>query len=361
MNITLSDGGKMGVPVEVAHQFLMGGARLPEIPARNPQKVPRNRRVRVLAVVHGWFPGLAAGSERMMQHLLDALPQDEFDVHILSFGVQEEPLTVTQMEYEGTPVTIGTTPPIEPDLIITHHGIAARVVPTYYDLFPHAHVIAVYHNERYDIPDINRLNADLNVFNTKWVKDEIGKPGIVVHPPLEPERHWVDYRLGQGVTLVNLQDNKGVEVFREVARRFSDRPFLGVEGTHGEQQLTGYTDNVAIWHPQQDMRLVWMASKVILMPSEYESYGMVAAEACCNGIPVIANPTPGLVECLDWAGLFVPRNDVDGYERVLRQLLTDEKFYGEWSAKALLRGEELAAQTRRELNKFVTRIRKLVR
>jgi glycosyltransferase involved in cell wall biosynthesis len=109
------------------------------------------------------------------------------------------------------------------------------------------------------------------------------------------------------------------------------------------------------------MREVWSQTKVVLMPSEYESYGMVAAEACVNGIPVIAHPTKGLVECLDSAGLFIPRDDTDGYERTLRLLLTDPLFYAERSAISRLRGEELARQTDRELKRFVRRLRKLVR
>lgn len=361
MNIVLPDGGEMSVPVEVARRFLASGGGLPEIPPRNPQKVPYNRRVRVLAVVHGWFPGLAAGSERMMQHLLSALPKDEFDVHVLSFGVQEDPIFVHRMEYEGIPVNIGMDPPINPDIIITHHGIAARVVPTMYEQFPHVHVVAVYHNERFDIPDIDRLGADLKIFNTNWVKEKLRGSGLVVHPPLEPERHRVEGKVGNYTTLVNLQKNKGVDTFRALADRLPDVGFLGVVGTHGEQELTGYSPNVGLHPVTQDMRDVWKQTRVVIMPSQYESYGMVAAEALVNGIPVIAHPTPGLVECLDWAGLFVPRDDAEGYERVIRRLYEDPLFYGEHSSKARLRGEELAAQTNRELNKFRNRIRKMVR
>lgn len=361
MNIILPDGGELSVPVEVARRFLASGGGLPEIPKRSPQKVPSHRKVRVLAVVHGWFPGLAAGSERMMQHLLSALPQEEFDVHVLSFGVQEEPLFVHQMEYEGLPVTIGMDPPIDPDIIITHHGIAARVVPTMYEQFPHAHVVAVYHNERFDIPDIDRIGADLKIYNTKWVKEKLRGTGIVVHPPLESDRHLVDNRVGKFTTLVNLQKNKGVDTFRELSQRMCQTDFMGVRGTHGEQELDAWGSNVVLHPVTQDMREVWQKTRVVLMPSEYESYGMVAAEACINGIPVIAHPTPGLVECLDWAGLFVPRDDVAGYERVLTRLYTDEDFYQERSRTAAIRGAELVDQTAKELNKFVTRIRRMVR
>lgn len=359
--LLLENGGQIGVPLEVARRFLISGGKITS-PAldRRPIKPPTGRKVRVLAVVHGWFPGLAAGSERMMQHLLDALPRDEFEVHIQSFGVQEDVLMETEYEYEGIGVSVGLDPTFVPDVIITHHGPAARVVPTYYGQFPGVFVVAVYHNERYDIPDIQALEADLEVFNTDWVKESLGGPGIVVHPPLEADRHAVS-ETGGYVTLINLQANKGIRQFEALASRFPNQPFLGVIGTHGKQELNNLPPNVRVHPGTQDMREIWRDTRVLLMPSGYESYGMVAAEACVNGIPVIANPTPGLVECLDSAGLFVPRDDIDAWERTLRLLLTDPEHYRVRSGLARIRGRELASQSQTELSLFVESIRKLVR
>lgn len=369
MNIELPSGSQIGGPPELVRRFLAQGAKLlDELPERGKPSVS-GRKVRVLVVVHGWFPHLAAGSERMLQHMLSALPRDEFDIEILSFGAGPDVIYESEYEYDGIHVTVGFDPPFEPDLIITHHGPGARVTQALAQEFPNAAIVAVFHNERFDIPDIVGLNADLNVFNTHWVSDAIQEPGIVVHPPLEFDRHHVD-ETGECVTLVNLQDNKGVGLFYDLADRYRLRgkKFLGVVGTHGEQKLPGYdgsmhglmNGNVEIHPTTQDMREVWRRSRVVLMPSEYESYGMVAAEACASGIPVIAHPTPGLAECLDWAGIFVHRDDVQGYEQALRLLLTDEEHYRERSAMALLRARELVSQSQEELSTFVNRIRELV-
>lgn len=294
----------------------------------------------------------------MLQHMLDALPRDEFEVHILSFGASPEVIYESHYEYEGIPVTIGYEAPFDPDLIITHHGPGARVSKALAQEYQDAALVAVFHNERFDIPDIVSLNADLNVYNTKWVKAAIDKPGIVVHPPLEYDRHHVD-STGQCVTLINLQDNKGVGTFYRLAERM-DAVFLGVIGTHGEQEIRTDLPNVLIQPTTQNMKQVWRMSQVVLMPSGYESYGMVAAEACASGIPVIAHPTPGLTECLDWAGIFVDRDDITGYEKALRLLLTDEDHYQERSAMAALRAGELVSQTETELSTFVDRVRELV-
>jgi len=365
MNLITESGTQLGgIPPEVARRFLFQGSKLVGgNPPRDPRPVPPGRRVRVLAIVHGWFPHLAAGSERMMQHLLDALPKDEFEVEVLSFGAGEADSTTEAFyEYEGTPVHRGMTlaRPFDPDVLIFHHGPAARVLPSYYEEFPHAWVISVYHNDRYDIQDIKDAGADIEVFNTQWVKKSIRGKGVVVHPPLERYRHEVP-QTGDSVTLVNLQKNKGVHLFSDLACLMKDVPFLGVTGTHGEQLIQESYNNITVHPVTQDMREVWGRTRVLLMPSGYESYGMVAAEACLNGIPVIANPTPGLVECLDYAGLFIPREDVTGYEKALRLLLTDENHYRERSSLAALRGRELEAQSQRELSRFTNRVRRMVR
>jgi hypothetical protein len=368
MQVRGSGGTLMSGPTEVMMRMIAQGAQ--PVQLRTKHDVPRqnlDRKVRVLAVVHGWMPVLAAGSERMLQHMLDALPKDEFEVAVLSLGFGED-RHVPQYEYQGLPVYMGYDPPFAPDIIVTHHGPGARVVQALSQDYPEARIVAVYHNERYDIADIEALNAELEIFNTNWVAGRILRPGaagwdgltpgkVVVHPPLEFERHTVD-ETGSAVTLVNLQENKGVRVFQELALRMPDVRFLGVEGTHGTQEKPRIP-NVEYMPVTQDMRDVWRKTRIALMPSGYESYGMVAAEAQVNGIPVIANPTPGLGECLGHAGIFIPRANIDDYERTVRLLLEDRTHYQERSDMARLRGLELEAQTKRELARFVDEMRNL--
>lgn len=72
---------------------------------------------------------------------------------------------------------------------------------------------------------------------------------------------------------------------------------------------------------------VWSRTKVLLIPSNYETYGMVGVEAIASGIPTIAHPTDGLCESLGDAGWFIPRDDVDEWQRVIELLLTDDAVY----------------------------------
>jgi hypothetical protein len=363
MQVRAKGGTLVSGPTEVMLRMIAQGAA-PAV-LRTKHAEPRQglgRKARVLAVVHGWMPYLAAGSERMLQHMLDALPASDFEVTVLSLGYSDDRHNQTPYTYQGLPVHVGYDSPIVPDIIITHHGPGARVVQALAQDFPEARVVAVYHNERYDIADIQALNAELEVFNTWWVAGAVLRPGaagydgmdpskIVVHPPLEFDRHATEM-IGDSVTLVNLQENKGVRVFQELARRMPDTRFLGVEGTHGQQEKPRIP-NVEYMATTQDMREVWRKSHVVLMPSGYESYGMVAAEACVNGIPVVAHPTPGLAECLGSAGIFVDRNRPDDWERAVHLLMTDRSHWLERSDMAALRAKELLAQTKTELERFV--------
>jgi glycosyltransferase involved in cell wall biosynthesis len=102
-----------------------------------------------------------------------------------------------------------------------------------------------------------------------------------------------------------------------------DREFLAVMGSYGEQ--TDYSDLPNVEVVQQvsghEMReAVYSRTRVLLMPSFYESWGRAGVEALASGIPVLAHPTPGLCESLAEGGIFLERQDLDGWEAVLRKL-----------------------------------------
>ncbi|MFJ3952890.1 glycosyltransferase [Streptomyces libani] len=120
--------------------------------------------------------------------------------------------------------------------------------------------------------------------------------------------------------------------------------FLGVLGAYGDQIRPPQTlpnleiiDHVS----GHDMReRVYARSRVVLMPSSYESWGRVGVEALASGIPVVAHPIPGLAESLGHAGIFADRDDLDSWLSVLATVLEP----GAWqqaSQRALERSAEL--------------------
>jgi len=245
---------------------------------------------------------------------------------------------------------------LKPDVILTHHQETARAAKLALQL--KVPCIQILHNERPGTEHYFQWTTDLFVMNTEWVKDSysrFNRNKLVVHPPVDGSRHKTTP--GDLVTLVNLNEHKGSQVLYQLARRMPDVKFLGVEGGHGTQ-IMAPSDNVEIQRQTSDMKNdVWARTKVLLMPSIYESYGLVGIEAMHSGIPVIAAPTPGLKESLGAAGTFVDRDDLDGWEKAVRDLLKPARWRSQ-SAKAKKRIREL--DNTDELDTFLEYVEALV-
>ena len=98
---------------------------------------------------------------------------------------------------------------------------------------------------------------------------------------------------GDAITLVNANINKGVHQFIELAKRMPNRNFLGVIPYYGELWVPPAPSNVE-WIPfDDDIRNILKRTRILLMPSLYESFGRIAVEAMYNGIPVLySKPDP---------------------------------------------------------------------
>lgn len=180
-------------------------------------------------------------------------------------------------------------------------------------------------------------------------------PSLVVRPPLRPERFRVEP--GDRVTQVNVSDAKGGQLFGKLVRFMPDVGFLAVRGGYGRQREP-YGQNVDVVGPVEDMRReVYARTRVVVIPSKWETWGMVGPEAMCSGIPVVAAPTPGLRESLGDAGVFVETTNFGGWLGEVRRLL-DPVEWQEASLRALSRAEELAAQD--DTGRFVEALEGLV-
>lgn len=163
---------------------------------------------------------------------------------------------------------------------------------------------------------------------------------LVVRPPVWPE----EYRAPRGdcITLVNCTVTKGVRVLAELAERMPERKFLAVKGGYGEQEPPVLDNVLVLDHlPGREMRdAVYARTRLLLMPSDYESWGRVGVEAMSSGIPVLAHPTAGLTESLAGAGIFCDRDDVDAWQAEIERL-DDRDAYQAASRKARARSKAL--------------------
>jgi len=86
----------------------------------------------------------------------------------------------------------------------------------------------------------------------------------------------------------------------------------------------------------------YAAADLFVLPSRYEGYGVVYAEALAHGLPVIAcdvGPVPELVG--EEAALLVPPGDVEALSEALELLLKDPALRDRMSAAARRRAGEL--------------------
>ena len=74
---------------------------------------------------------------------------------------------------------------------------------------------------------------------------------------------------------------------------------------------------------QETLPYYYSAADILVMPSHYESFGMVALEAMACGIPVIASQVGGLAFLVQdgITGFVVPGGDVAALARTLTKLI----------------------------------------
>lgn len=142
---------------------------------------------------------------------------------------------------------------------------------------------------------------------------------------------------GTAITLINANTNKGVHQFLALARAMPDHQFLGVLPYYGETTVPPSPDNVE-WVPfQEDIRTVLARTRILLVPSYYESFGRVAIEAMINGIPVLyskpavrsiypGGSTEGLDDWIRPVGVSLPREATSDWVDAIHRLDDPEAY-----------------------------------
>lgn len=227
-------------------------------------------------------------------------------------------------------------------------------------------VVHLVHNDLDYTKGIARI-ATYMVYNTDWVLESFRKsatvrpPGVVVHPPVNPEKYKVRSKR-KYITLVNLADgdkgpySKGPDVFYEMAKRFPNEQFLGVRGSYGSQDIREM-DNVTIVPNIDDIREYYRETKLVISPSNYESYGRISIEAAASGIPSVTSLAPGFREH-GMAARMVDYRDYDGWETAIAEVL------GNYKSECKTAREKSAAlwqKTEGELQVFCGDMRSLIR
>ncbi|MDX2757908.1 glycosyltransferase family 4 protein [Streptomyces europaeiscabiei] len=312
----------------------MGGA----VPASAPGGAAKP--LKIVARVHAMPPEHNAGAEHMLVSMLRPLVERGHDV---SVWLSRYGRVHQEYEYRGIRVL-----PLESRLDFPTAVRRADVLLAHLETVPPTaslargygkRLVVLCHNtHRPTFRDAAAGGTSLAVYNSQWMEREAEmffaeypksvrpESSLIVRPPVFADEYAT--KPGKAVTLVNCNPEKGGKILDALARRMPDQQFLAVRGAYGEQILPDLPNVEVVEHVRgEEMReKVYARTRVLLMPSSYESWGRAGCEALASGIPVIAHPTPGLCESLGEAGIFVDRNDVAGYEAVLRKLKTPAEY-----------------------------------
>lgn len=168
---------------------------------------------------------------------------------------------------------------------------------------------------------------------------------VVVPPGVDADlfHPWTGGRRGSGyvVAAARLQPLKGLDLAIEAVAAVSAdvRPDLIVAGEASTDfdgyvdelrslaDARGITEKVHFIGPQSrpDLAALLRESRLVLVPSHSETYGLVALEASASGVPVIASASGGLREAVvdDETGVVLDSRDPVVWGRTIERVLLD--------------------------------------
>lgn len=108
-------------------------------------------------------------------------------------------------------------------------------------------------------------------------------------------------------------------------------------------QAMGLTERVRFLGKQDDVAQVISIADLMLLPSEKESFGLVALEAMACGVPTIGSQAGGIPELVEHGstGFLSPIGDTDDMAANALKLLTDEKLYADFREACLQRAHHV--------------------
>ena len=175
--------------------------------------------------------------------------------------------------------------------------------------------------------------VDTHVVRPHFVENQIK----MWEPPQRPT--------GDCITLINANILKGAPLFVEMAKRFPDRKFLGVRPYYKAIPLPD-VPNIEWVDIQDDIRTIMSKTRILMVPSYYESWGRVAFEAMYNGIPVLytqpfkeeqmgykSGTTEGMRDWIQDNGIACDLKNPDDWQAAILKL-DDPEVYNDYSDRA---------------------------
>jgi len=261
--------------------------------------------MRILASIHLFYPRHCCGSESMLLHIMKYLITKGHQCRVILHQFDGLPYV-----YEGIevfPATGRVDAYSWADVLVTHLDYTQfTIIMAHEAKRPLVHFI---HNDITYSSINNSDHGQYVVYNSDWIRKKVGyrHPSIVLHPPCDTKFYNVNDKPenNEYITLISLNERKGGYMLAKIAEAMPEKKFIGVVGSYdnpgtmklNQQQIIAMMPpNVTVVQNSPDIVSVYKKTRLLIMPSDYESWGRTATEAMCNGIPVICTPTEGLEE-----------------------------------------------------------------
>lgn len=254
-------------------------------------------------IIHAYPPVHNAGAEYFVHELNKYYIEQGHEVTV------SVALRYKGSEYEGVNIVSDSQEySAKADLIVTHLDKAGTAL----NQSRKFKKPLVHYAHNFHVP-LNYWNRDNSfvVFNSKVMAQRNGKkirrPFTIYRPIVNPSEYkkYRSKEQRQYITLVNCNRNKGGAMLEQVAKAMPDEQFLAVKGMYGEQHES-YPDNVTVINNTPNKQEYLDKTKIMLVMSKAESWGIVAGESMASGIPVVYSSSSkcvGLQEQMGYAGI----------------------------------------------------------
>lgn len=321
--------------------------------------------MKILAHINSYIPVSCAGAETMLHSMLKFFLGKGHSCTVLTSDKSGK-----AGKYDGvvcfTDLSLTDKLYEENDIVITQLNWTKEVIAL---CKKHNKPLAyLLHNERsVNFWEVKADQVDLMLYNSDWLRDAIephhkfGNYHVIIPPVFVKDYKVKKKKDNKGyITLINMNKNKGAVLFSYLAKQMPEYDFLGVKGAYDLQMIQKLSSNVTLYEHSYDIKKVYAETDVLVVPSAQETWGRVAIEAMCSGIPVIAHHTKGLMEAIGGHGFITNREYPKPWMDLIIKLKEDAGFYKEWGNKGIERAKQLEALALTQLDDLEVKFDELI-
>ncbi|WP_158262657.1 glycosyltransferase [Photobacterium sanctipauli] len=167
------------------------------------------------------------------------------------------------------------------------------------------------------------------IANSNFTKETVNINFDIVIPPIIIPKKYKVSSSNEDIIFVNPSKHKGLEVVNGLAKLNPNLSFKYiVNSKKNDNSSYNNINNVEVIGPVNNMKSVYRSARLLIAPSVWdETWGRVASEAHCSGIPVLASKTGGLTESVGYGGICVPKNaSINDWNKALHKIVNHENY-----------------------------------